>query len=455
MSKVDYDVIVCGAGMVGVAAAYSLASMHHQKVLLIDSGAPLSMTSDKSTECYRNWWGGPDNAMLTLMNRSISLMEQHAFESKNRFLLNPHGYLFATAMEAEVDKFRQQAKEAEELGAGDLREINRLSEYRRNMGSSFVASQDGADLIINKALVNELFPYLNPDTVAVLHARRCGSLSAQQLGMYLLEKARENGCEFKTALLSGVETKAGMVNAVNMEIDGAQKSFTTKTVVFSTGPYLKSSLELINVELPIVVEKHVKITIPDPLGIIPRDAPLIIWNDPIKLPWSDEEKRHLEISSETDWLLKNFVPGVHGRPIGAGDQVLMYWTYDCHADLYPEFPIDWDPYLPEITLRGMSVMVPGLKEYFDPMPRPYVDGGYYTKTEENRPLIGPLEVPGAFVCSAFSGFGIMASCGAGELLAQHVMGAVLPNYAKAFLPSRYNDPVYRESIKDWVVDGQL
>ena len=38
-----------------------------------DEGAPLSLTSDKSTECYRNWWGGPDNAMLSLMNRSINL----------------------------------------------------------------------------------------------------------------------------------------------------------------------------------------------------------------------------------------------------------------------------------------------------------------------------------------------------------------------------------------------
>ena len=70
-----YDVVVCGAGMAGIATAYSLAIKFQKRVLLIDEGAPLSLTSDKSTECYRNWWGGPDNAMLSLMNRSINLMD--------------------------------------------------------------------------------------------------------------------------------------------------------------------------------------------------------------------------------------------------------------------------------------------------------------------------------------------------------------------------------------------
>ena len=96
MTNKFYDVVVCGAGMAGIATAYSLATKFQKRVLLIDEGAPLSLTSDKSTECYRNWWGGPDNAMLSLMNKSISLMEEHAVESNNSFLMMPHGYLFAT-----------------------------------------------------------------------------------------------------------------------------------------------------------------------------------------------------------------------------------------------------------------------------------------------------------------------------------------------------------------------
>ena len=54
------DVIICGAGIAGVAAAYTLA-VHHgiHDVLLVDERAPLTLTSDKSSEGYRNWWPGP------------------------------------------------------------------------------------------------------------------------------------------------------------------------------------------------------------------------------------------------------------------------------------------------------------------------------------------------------------------------------------------------------------
>jgi len=84
-----------------------------------------------------------------------------------------------------------------------------------------------------------------------------------------------------------------------------------------------------------------------------------------------------------------------------------------------------------------------------------MDGGYYTKTQENRPLIGRLPVQGAYVIAALSGYGIMASCAAGELLAAHVTGGKLPPYAPAFTLERYQDPAYCELLKNWGASGQL
>lgn len=71
--------LLCGAGIAGIAAAYHLA-VHAgiKKVVLVDERPPLSLTSDKSTECYRNWWPGPGPAMVSLMNRSIDIMERLA-----------------------------------------------------------------------------------------------------------------------------------------------------------------------------------------------------------------------------------------------------------------------------------------------------------------------------------------------------------------------------------------
>jgi glycine/D-amino acid oxidase-like deaminating enzyme len=85
-----------------------------------------------------------------------------------------------------------------------------------------------------------------------------------------------------------------------------------------------------------------------------------------------------------------------------------------------------------------------------------VDGGYYCKTRENRPLIGPLSVEGAYVLGALSGIGVMSAQAAADLLARHVMQQPLPDYAKWFLPSRYDDAGYRALVDRWgPLVGQL
>ncbi len=450
-----FDAVICGAGIAGIAAAHALVQAGLKNVAIVDREPPLSLTSDKSTECYRNWWPGPGDAMVALMNRSIDLMDHHAHQSNNTFQMNQRGYVFATAREDMIDVFERQALEAEELGAGPLRKISNNADYAAAPAQGYDLGIDGADLILNRALINEHFAYLNPQTVAVLHARRCGALSAQQLGMYLLERARAAGATLVTGDVTDLETSGGRISGVVATTAAGTTRLASDTLVLSPGPYLGDQLGRLGISLPIQVEKHIKISMSDAKGVVPRDAPLIIWTDPVKLPWSEDERAALAADAATRYLVDTFPAGVHGRPVGAGDQVLMYWTYDCERADQPEFPLTWDPVLPEITLRGMAALVPGLKAYFEPMPKPFVDGGYYTKTPENRPLIGPLPVRGGFVCGAFSGFGIMAACGAGELVAEHVVNGELPHYASAFVPSRYEDPAYRKLLDDWDTSGQL
>jgi glycine/D-amino acid oxidase-like deaminating enzyme len=77
------------------------------------------------------------------------------------------------------------------------------------------------------------------------------------------------------------------------------------------------------------------------------------------------------------------------------------------------------------------------------------------KTFENRPLIGPLPVEGAYVVGALSGFGVMAACAAGELLAAHIAGGTLPAYAPAFRLARYTDPAYRRALATPFAVNQL
>ena len=88
--------------------------------------------------------------------------------------------------------------------------------------------------------------------------------------------------------------------------------------------------------------------------------------------------------------------------------------------------------------------------------RPYVDGGYYMRTRENRPLIGPVPVEGAYISCAYSGFGVMALLRRRQsLIARHVTERTLPDYAPAFLLARYQDADYCALLDRWGDGGQL
>lgn len=449
-------VVICGAGIAGAACAYFLAHRHGVRdVVIVEEGAPLSLTSDKSTECYRNWWPGPGDDVVRFMNRSIDLLEELTVESDDRFLMNRRGYLFATADPARIDDYVAAASEAAEFGIGELRRHPGPVPYVPHSPDGLDLTLSGADLITDKAIIQGAFPYLSPETVAVLHVRRCGWISAQQLGAYYLEKARAAGARLLTGRVVGVQANDA-VEAVEVETADGMVRLSTDVFVNAAGPYAKPVGELMGVDLPLVCERHVKASINDPAGAMGRDAPLIIWSDPIDLPWTDEERDALGEDPSAAELLETYPAGAHGRPTGGMDasSIILYWTYDTHLET-PSFPLDWDSRYPEIVLRGMARMLPGLEAYFERMPQPYVDGGYYTKTQENRPLIGPTDVTGAYVCAGFSGFGIMASAAAGELVAAHITGQTLPHYAAAFLLSRYEDPAYQELLKDWPETGQL
>jgi glycine/D-amino acid oxidase-like deaminating enzyme len=161
-------------------------------------------------------------------------------------------------------------------------------------------------------------------------------------------------------------------------------------------------------------------------------------------------------STESAHLLAPFPGGIHFRPEGGhgATTLLLLWAYHLEP-LAPRFPVPIDPEFNEIVLRGMTTLVPGLGVYLDRLPKTYVDGGYYTKTAENRPLIGLLPVDGAYIFAALSGYGLMAACAGGELLAAHVAGAPLPAYAPAFALARYDDPAYAARLKAWGATGQL
>jgi glycine/D-amino acid oxidase-like deaminating enzyme len=457
MTKQTADAVICGAGIAGIAAAHELARRGLRDIVLVERGDPLALTSDKSTECYRDWWPGPGDAMVSLMGRSIDMMEALADETDNRIRMNRRGYLYVTARPEGVGELRRAGEEAAGLGAGELRVHGPGSPaYVPAPAHGWRGQPSGADLITDPALIRAHFPYLADSTLAVLHARRCGWLSAQQLGVLLLERARAAGVRLLRGEVESVALTGGRVTGVTVATPGGAVAFSTPAFVNAAGPLAGQIAGLLGVELPIFNQLHLKAAIGDSLGAVARAAPMLICSDPIGLGWSEDERAALLEDESMVWMAGLLPPGAHCRPEGEGgsDQLLMLWDYHNSA-VEPRFPPPLDPEFPEVVLRGLSAMIPGLRGYLARIPRAYLDGGYYTRTRENRPLIGPMPLAGAYLICALSGFGIMAACAAAELLAAHVCGETLPAYAPAFRLERYADPAYAALLDAWGGGGQL
>jgi glycine/D-amino acid oxidase-like deaminating enzyme len=447
------DVVICGAGIAGLSAAYHLTTRFGVKrVILVDEREPMTLTSDKGTQGYRNWWPGPDDTMLRLVSHSLDLLEESAAASGNSFRMNRRGYLFATADAERVKQLEATAREVAVFGMGPLRTHDRAGTYSSGSPEGFAGRPTGADLLHGDE-ARRAFPYLAPDTLAALHIRRAGWLNAVALGTWLLDQAVTSGLSFVKDRVVGVSTSNAQVREVRL---ASGDVIDTERFVIAAGPGLPDVAKMLDLELPVFHELHAKLTIRDSYRAIPRDAPFVIWTDPTTLEWSDAERRDLAKHEDTRRLGEPLPGGVHARPVDLthGDELYLIWTFETEVRPY-RWPPTFNPRYADVVLRGCARMIPAMRQYVGTTTG-FVDGGYYCKTPENRPLIGPLPVAGAFVIGALSGSGVMGAHAMGELLAQHVTGAKTPDYAHWFLPSRYADAKYQTLVRAWgPLVGQL
>jgi glycine/D-amino acid oxidase-like deaminating enzyme len=268
----------------------------------------------------------------------------------------------------------------------------------------------------------------------------------------MLDEARAAGLEMIVDEVTGIDVGDGAIQGVRL---AGGESVRTEVVVNAAGPMAPTVAALADVRLPLFSELHLKVAYRDHLQVIPRDAPMFIWSDPQRIDWSEEEREELESQGRSD-LLGEMPVFCHGRPEGGAESPYLLALWEYHGRVQdPVWPLPDDPLYPEVVMRGLTTMVPGLGGYLDRLPASVVDGGYYTKTSENLPLIGPAGPRGFYLACGFSGFGVMVACGGADLLARHITGSTLPDYSGSFLLRRYEDPGYVEAIAAGAASGQL
>lgn len=441
---VSCDVLVVGAGIVGISTAYYLKKLQPEKrVVLVDAGQPMAFTSAQSGENYRNWWPHPIMSQFT--DRSIDLMEEIALSTGNRINLTRRGYVLATR-ETELDTLMSELEYGySQTPASAIREYETSSTgYEPPVLSEWLKAPSGVDVVKDPALIKRCFPSYDPSVQTLIHVRRAGSVDSQQMGQYMLEHFSSSGGIKLTAKVESIDKSDGFrVSCSNEAV-----TINADVLVNAAGPFIGEVASMLNTSLPVTHTVQQKIAFEDKAGAIPRDMPFTIDLDAQHIDWTDEE-RALLLEDDLYARYTQEMPGsIHCRPDGGdhGSWVKLGWAFNESVSVPVYEPALNDAY-PEIVLRGAARMNPSLKAYYGKLPkntRHY--GGYYTLTDENWPLIGPMDVDDTYVVGAMSGFGTMAACASGELCAQWVYGLETPDYADALSVHRYDDGALMSEI---------
>ncbi len=309
--------------------------------------------------------------------------------------------------------------------------------YRPAASADWETAPDGVDILSGNELIHAHFPSFTPDIATVIHIRRAGDISGQQLGQFMLEAIRQRGGRLRRGRVVGIARGSGFTLRLQ---DGS--NLRADRIVNATGPFLGEIAAMLGENGPPVVNVfQQKIAFDDREQAIPRVMPFSIDLDGQSLAWTDDEARGTGGRAEDGAIAGAECRASSCRPEGGdrGSWVKIGWAYNpSPGNPAGEAPLI--PHFPDIVLRAASRLNLALGAYLGRLPRGARHyGGYYTMTPENWPLIGPTETPGAYIAGALSGFGTMAACATGATCAAWVADAERPGYAPALSPARYRD----------------
>ena len=434
--------LVIGAGIAGTATAYYLSRRPEiGKITMIDRGRPMGFTSAVSGENYRNWW--PHPVMTAFTDLSISLMEELALATHDDFNMTRRGYALATRR-AEIGELVDALHRGYAAAPDGTLRFHRTAGgegYVPPVSADWRAAPDGVDVLTNRDLIRRTFPSYDPEVSTVIHVRRAGDVDASRLGRRLLRTVRDRGGEHVTGTVESVAPKPGGFVA-EMATAGGSCRVAADLAFNAAGPFLADVGRMIGYDLPVYNVRQQKIAFNDRQRAIPRDMPFSIDLDEQAIDWEEDGRALLLEDDSTAWLAGPMPGGIHCKAEGAerGSRIKLGWAYATE----PTDPLrepELDDRFSEVVLHGAARLNPGLKVYYERLPRPLSHyGGYYTMTRENWPLIGPAGPDGSFVIGALSGFGTMAACAAGHLAAALATGANVPDHAGLLGLSRYEDP---------------
>ena len=250
----DYDVIVVGAGIMGVASAYHLMKSNPGKrVLAIDRyGAPGQGNTGRSNAMFRNTFSSTDNQILS--NSSIDFYLHVQEESKVDIGLQKIGYLWLMD-DSQLSRSEPFLRGMERNG---IEIVRKSREQLRRLLPSMVTDFDSNE----EAALMEL-----PSVDGGVFGPKCGRLDPDKLVRFYADEFVKAGGRFAyntevAALAVGPSKRLGIegepfvwqdTRIEGVVVQGAtRETLRAETVVLAGGAWENELLE------PIGVDGHVK-----------------------------------------------------------------------------------------------------------------------------------------------------------------------------------------------------
>lgn len=352
------DVVIVGAGIIGLSTAYHLVSRQPGLRVIVLEREPEAGTgaTAKATGGIRHQFSTEVNVRLTQLSypEFLRFPEEHRQEIGFR----AHGYLFVASSEETWQALQASAELQHQLGVPTR--------------------------LLDPTETREVFPEMRTDDLrgATFCALDASANPSDALQGYL-SSARARGVEVvRNARVTGLETSGGAVTGVRT----VETSYATDAIVNAAGPHVAEVAALAGVEIPAKpFRRQVFVMAHDPN--VPPDLPLTVDVD-------------------TGWY-------VHQE--GSGRLLFGGTDKDNRPGLEPT--VDWEGF--DRVAAAAITRVPLLAERAR-MVSAYA--GIRTLTPDHHAIIGPVPgLSGFLVASACNGHGFMHAPAVGTLLAEEIL----------------------------------
>jgi sarcosine oxidase subunit beta len=299
------DIVIIGAGIIGVSIAYYLGKMGARNVVLFEKDLIGMGSTGLCAGGIRRQWS-------TGINMQFAMKSFEVFQNfEDEFGVSPEfhqiGYLFLARDEGESETFGKNIELQNRFG---------------------VPSK-----LLTREEMRKSWPFLNVgDVVGGAFCNTDGYAGPAEVTNAIAKGARRYGVEIfeKTEVIS-IEVEGGRIISVTTQ-DGRVE---TRTVVNAAGPYAANVGKLAGLEIPVVPVRR-QLFVTDPFDKIPPSVPLTIDHNQnfyfrregecVLLSGPQDDKPSFNLTTDFDSMAQTAEKAMHRVPVFEKTRINRGWA---------------------------------------------------------------------------------------------------------------------------------